>query len=300
MKTNGICTEGVPISCDYHSNFDSGKLKKRQNDANGLVLKNESRLQYQRFTSAVFIRAMLPEFQPNNMKREAKRILIVLAMTSGMIIASEAHAQVVTTLSDFHNFHLSATYANWDADGSQIINGGEGYTPTLTSGATSFGVKALGYGSGAYNFSSPINAVGATEWQLTFTINNPTAGQGSFWMNPGVDIADGTHLVHLTATNTAGGFLSYSSYTAGTYTIAGNNFNDTFGGNPLDLSTITAFNLEMDPAAYDSSQGGPGTPYDITYQSFVLITPVPEPAALALLGLGVGCFAMARRCRKDC
>ena len=222
------------------------------------------------------------------MKQSTKWFLGVLC---ALAAASSAMAQPLV-LSDFHNFNLSATYANWDADGSQPINGGEGYTPTLTSGPTSFTVNAKGYGSGAYNFATPQSMPGATSWELTFTISAPTAAQGTFWMNPGLDIADGTHLVHLTAANTAGGFLCYGNYTAGTYTIIGNNFNDQFGGPALDLTTITAFNLELDPAAYDASQGGPGTPYTITYQSLVL---VPEPATLSLLGLGCVGLMLARR-----
>jgi len=224
--------------------------------------------------------------------KDVKQFVSALATASGFLLASSVHAQVIT-LSDFHNFNLSATYANWDASGSQIISGGEGYTPTLTSGPTSFEVNALGYGSGAYNLASPINASGAYEWQLTFTISNPTAAQGTFWMNPGLDIADGTHLVHLTAANTAGGYLDYGNYTAGTYTIYGNNFNDTLGGAPLDLTTITAFNLEFDPAGYDASQHGPGTPYDITYSSLVLL--VPEPGSVALFGLPGLLWAARRR-----
>jgi hypothetical protein len=99
--------------------------------------------------------------------------------------------------------------------------------------------------------------------------------------------------VHLTAANTAGGYLSYGNYTAGTYTIYGNNFNDALGGAPLDLSTITAFNLEMDPAGYGANQGGPGTPYTLSYSSLVLM--VPEPSSLALLALGAGGLLIAKR-----
>jgi hypothetical protein len=223
------------------------------------------------------------------MKQHAKWFASALALAGGLALANTAQAQGTIVLSDFHNFSLSATYANWDQTGSQIISGGTGYTPTLTSGATSFEVNAQGYGSGAHDFASPINATGAYEWQLTFTINSPSGGP--FWMNPGLDIADGTHLVHLTAANTAGGYLNYGNYTAGTYTIYGNNFNDTGGTVPLDLSTITAFNLELDPAGY-----GSGAPYDITYTSLVLL--VPEPSTFALVGLGAGALALARRRAK--
>ena len=197
------------------------------------------------------------------------------------------------TLSNFQNFTLSATYANWDADGSQIINGGTGYTPTLTSGSTpgSFEVNAQGYGSGAYNFVTPVNASGANEFVFTFTINSPSGGP--FWMNPGVDISDGTHQVHLAADpasfpGASGGYLNYGNFTAGTYTLYGP-LHDQFGGADLDPSTITAFNLEFDPAGY-----GSGAPYDITYGNLAL-TVVPEPTTAALLGVGVLGLVTARR-----
>jgi hypothetical protein len=231
------------------------------------------------------------------MKRNSRWYVAVLAVAGSLAVASSALAQGITVLSDFHNFNLSVTYANWNPDGSLIFNGGEGFPPVITSGATSFEVKALGYGSGAYDFPTPISAPGANQWQLTFTINAPTASQGSFWMNPGLDISDGTHQVHLTAQNAGGGYLNYGSYTAGTYTLYGT-LKDQNGGADLDPTTVTAFNLEFDPAAYDASQHGPGTPYDITYQSLVLVTPIPEPATLALFGLGVGGFVLARRRAK--
>ena len=220
------------------------------------------------------------------MKQPTKRLAAALAVASGLVMSNAAKAD--TTLSTFQNFNLSATYAQWDPNASQIIGGGNGYTPTLTSGATlgSFEVNAQGYGSGAYNFASPINASGANEFVFTFTINTPSSG--TFWMNPGVDIADGTHLVHLTAANTEGGFLDYSHYSKGTYTVYGP-LHDQFGGSDLDVSTITAFNLELDPAEF-----GGNAPYDITYNSLVLTT-APEPTTLALLGIGAAGLVIARR-----
>ena len=226
------------------------------------------------------------------MKKHAPWFASALALTIGLSMASSAQAQTYL-LSDFQNFNLSATYANWDQTGSQIISGGTGYTPTLTSGSTpgSFEVNAEGYGSGAYNFATPINASGANEFQLTFTINSLGGQTGPFWMNFGVDIADGTHLVHLTGANTAGAYLDYGNFSPGTYTIYGG-LTDQFGGAPLDTSTITAFNLEVDPAGYGSS-----APYDVTYSSLELVT-VPEPSSFALVGLGVAGFLTFRRRKK--
>src|SRR5207249_2183915 len=130
------------------------------------------------------------------MEQTAKWVATALGIASGLAIATSAQAQT-WTLSDFHNFNLSATYANWDADGSQVINGGSGFTPVITSGPTSWEVVAQGYGSGAYNFATPLDASGAAEFQLTFTINTTMQhGDGSgLWFGPNVDISDGTHMV---------------------------------------------------------------------------------------------------------
>ena len=119
-------------------------------------------------------------------------------------------------------------------------------------------------------------------------------GDGSgLWFGPNVDISDGTHMVHLTADNAGGGFLSYGPYVGpGTYVLTGS-LNDQFGGPALDTTTITAFNLELDPAEY-----GSGAPYDITYNSLSLLTPVPEPATLSLLAAAAMGFVVSRRRAK--
>jgi len=218
-----------------------------------------------------------------------------VALASGLLATNLLQAQIVTTLSDFHNFNLSATYANWDVAGSDTFNGGSGFTPVITSGPINYEVVAEGYGSGAYDFATPLSAPGATQFQLSFTINQTMQhGDGSgLWFGPNVDISDGTHMVHLTADNAGGGFLSYGPYVGpGTYVLTGS-LNDQFGGPALDTTTITAFNLELDPAEY-----GSGAPYDITYNSLSLLTPVPEPATLSLLAAAAIGFAVSRRRSK--
>jgi len=162
------------------------------------------------------------------MKKYTPWFASALALTISLSMVSSVDAQSYV-LSNFQNFNLSATYGQWNPDNAQVINGGNGYAPTITSGLTpgSFEVNAQGYGSGAYNFATPIDAAGANQFQLTFTVNAPSGGP--FWMNFGVDIADGTHLVHLMAANTAGGYLDYGNFTQGTYTLYGS-LNDQFGG----------------------------------------------------------------------
>jgi len=227
------------------------------------------------------------------MKQPQSWLKHTLAVASSLLVAGVAQAQYTTNvLSDFNNFNLSATYANWNVDGSDPLNGGFGFTPIITSSPTGYRVQAQGYGSGAYDFASPVSVPGATKFLFTFTINHAMihGDLSGLWFGPNLDISDGTHMVHLIADNAGAGFKNYGPYVGpGTYTLIGS-LNDQDGGLPLDTTTITAFNLELDPAEY-----GTGTPYDITYKSLALLTPVPEPSALALLSLGAISLAAARR-----
>jgi len=232
------------------------------------------------------------------MKKPKSWFKHTLAFASSLLVAGAAQAQFTTNvLSDFHNFNLTATYANWNVDGADVLNGGSGFTPIITSGPTSYRVQAQGYGSGAYDFASPISLPGATKFLFTFTINHAMihGDLTGLWFGPNLDISDGSHMVHLTADNAGAGFLSYGPYVGpGTYTLIGS-LNDQFGGLPLDTTSITAFNLELDPAEY-----GGGAPYDITYNSLALLTPVPEPSAMALLGIGsFGLAALRRRAKAS-
>src|SRR6478609_3561197 len=103
------------------------------------------------------------------MKQPKTWITATLALAGSLMVAGIAQAQFTTNvLTDFHNFNLSVTYANWNVAGSDPLNGGTGFTPIITSGPNNFRVQAQGYGSGAFNLLSPASAPGATMFLFTF------------------------------------------------------------------------------------------------------------------------------------
>jgi hypothetical protein len=240
------------------------------------------------------------------MKQHQKWFVAALTVVGGLIMAASASAQpwqtpapagpyITTVISDFANFNLGTTYAQWDAAGSQPINGGNGIAPVITSGSTpgSYEVLANGYGSGStYPNPVSIDAPGAQYAQLTFTVNDAGFGPNNQTqlgnLNPQFDLASNAGFVSFT-----GGGPGYYSGVTYTFTVplnaaAAAAIGETSPGT-VDPTSINDFNLE------GSSYNGSGY-YDITYDSLVLLTPVPEPTTLALLGLGaVAVLVMARR-----
>ena len=135
------------------------------------------------------------------MKHQTKWLAVALTVVGALTLAGRAQAQYTTNIiTEFHNFNLSATYANWNVDGSDPLNGGSGFTPIITSGATSYEVKAQAYGSGVYDLPNVFSAPGATMVELTFTLNSQSP---TTWMGPNFDLHDGTHQVT---------YLNYGNY----------------------------------------------------------------------------------------
>lgn len=189
------------------------------------------------------------------MKPFSKCCAPALTTACAGVLAMSTQAQTVTVLSDFPaGFQFASTSLNWAPIQPRLI---------LPSSSSGYEVAAQGYGYGIYDFPSSINASGATEYQLTFTINAPTDVN---WMGVNLELLDGGP--------TATTYLNYGAYGAGTYTASG-----SLGA--LNTSSITAFELSFDPAQYSSS-----ATYDITFNQLAVLTPVPEPAAFALLALG--------------
>jgi len=236
------------------------------------------------------------------MKQQTRSSVTALAVLAGLAMASSVHAQTAV-LSDFDNFSFTITYANWNADGSQIINGGSGYTPTLTSGPTAFTVNARGFGSGHYSIplaDQQLLDVVPSQVNLSLTLNNINSTDS--WLGVKFLLSD----------NQGNSDVFYGTYTGmfGTDNGAWENGNvgtATWQGNTLTMSVpltaamqagvntgtsqITGFNLLIDPAVVPG-----GGVYDITFNSLT-ISAIPEPTSFALAGIGFVGFVFARRAK---
>ena len=213
------------------------------------------------------------------MKQQTKWLAAAISVASGLAVVSSAQAQAVTGDAYLDNIApgaVTAYYASW---ASQPPTG-----PTVvTSTGTGLEISSLGYGSlyyaipgGAGGQQQPLNTAD-NQATLTFTLNGPA---GSYYVGVPFILDDNV------SSDTYGG---YSMYGQGTWTetvplTAGQQAAIAAGGD-----AINGINLEFDPAG-----NVPGGAYDITFNSLVL-SHIPEPATLALVGLGAAGFLAIRR-----
>jgi PEP-CTERM motif len=220
------------------------------------------------------------------MKQHAKWSAAALALAGCLAIANSAQAQAVTGTPYLSNMDPStlntapnALYPSWD-------------TATINSLATGLEVNATGYGSLYYVVpNADVQTLNANDAfaQLTFTVNGDASAY--IWVGTPFILNDNS------GASTYGGLYSGSGNPGNPSTVVWNGNTVTWTV-PLSAAQLAAvqtgtdaiygFNLEFDPAVLAAGN------YDVTFNSLV-ITSVPEPASLALMGLGAAALLVFRR-----
>jgi hypothetical protein len=204
------------------------------------------------------------------MKQQSRWRMNALAAVSLLAFATAASAD--TTITTFDNFNLDGLFPGWSSG-------------TVVSGPTSYSITATGYGSGYKDINPNINASGATKIELTVSLQGVGGGPIS---GPIVSLVDGD-----------GTFYNFAWYgqTAGnnqvlTMDLNSPTFISSAGSVPgLDLSNLDFFHLQDDPGSYSGQ-------YTISFENLQLLTPIPEPSTMTLLGLGAGGLWMRRRIKR--
>ena len=221
------------------------------------------------------------------MKQYTKKFVAAIMAVAGLAIAGSTQAQPVTGTSYLSNMDPgtfntapSALYPSWDS-------------ATFSDGPNGLEVQASGYGSMYYVIPS-----GDVQYPLNV---NDTVAVLTLTFNSGAEVPPSWVGVQFLFNDNAGATPNLGGY--GGSGNPGNPSNWLWNGNqltitaPIPAAQITAiqtgndavytFNLGIDPANL-------GSPYDITFNSLVL-SPVPEPATVALLGLGAAGLLIFRR-----
>jgi hypothetical protein len=222
------------------------------------------------------------------MKQQSKWHVVTLALACGLSAIYSTQAQTISlsgidvTSQGGYGGWLTATFDS----GASVGSAGTAGVQVVAPVGGGFGGTYLDLGGGA----TLINA-DSTRVTLTFTVNGTASDYN--WMGVPLDLNDGT------GNGSYPGVYSGSGNPGNPANAVwnGNTASITYALNPAEISAIQGgndwlygFNIGVDPAVISAAN------LDITFNSLTFsAAPVPEPATVALIGLGVSGLLVFRR-----
>ena len=207
------------------------------------------------------------------MKRQHRSFTSALVLAGSLALICPAVAQ--TTITTFDSFTSDALYPSWALPSATIV-----------SGPLSYDITASGYGSNYKYIGFPaINGAGNTHIELTVTLSGPLAADGMLGPIIGLIDGDGTHVNYAWYGQTLGSHVLSMPVDSPTWIAAA-------GTTPgFDLASLTHMHMQLDPGGFGTSGF-----YTVSWENLSL-TIVPEPTALALVGMGAAGLVVLRRRR---
>lgn len=210
----------------------------------------------------------------NLMKQQTKWFATALAVASGLAIVNSAQAQAITGTPYLSNINSAVpSYTGfWNTPLTTITSTATGLEFNGPGGTGSFSTMYYPIPLGNQTALNPLD----TQVTFNFTWNSGNAVAG---VNVIFALGDSMGGVDYYLTDYNVPTLGLNSYT---FNLQSPNLANVGAG-----AIINGMNFQIDPANVSGN-------YDITYNSLVL-SQVPEPASLALVGLGAAGLLAGRR-----
>lgn len=211
------------------------------------------------------------------MKQHSKWFAAVLAVASGLAMVNSAQAQAITGTPYFSNINPAApSYSGyWSTPLATITSTPTGLEFNAPGGTGSFSTMYYPIPLGDQTALNPLD----TQVTFDFTWNSGIAVGGVNVLFALDDSLGGVDYYGTGYNIPSPGLNSY------TFTLQSPNLANVGAG-----AIINGMNFQIDPANVSGN-------YDITFNSLTL-SPVPEPATLALVGLGAASLLVFRRRNK--
>jgi hypothetical protein len=207
------------------------------------------------------------------MKQHTKWFATVLAVASVLIIANSVQAQSVTGTPYLSNVTPTSLDGYWNTPLATITSTATGLEISAPGGSGSFSQLYYAIPAGQQTTLNPLDT--QVTFNFTWNSGNAVAGVNVLFA---LDDSMGGTVYYGTGYNVpTPGLNSY------TFNLLNPNLANVGSG-----ALINGLNFQIDPANVSGN-------YDITFNSLTL-SPAPEPATLALVGLGAaGLLAFRRR-----